>query len=189
MNDEKLNTIAHLYEQLLIQLGENPQREGLQKTPLRAAKTMAYLTQGYQQNPIEILQSALFTAISSDLVLVKDIAFHSLCEHHLLPFFGKVHVAYFPDQKIVGLSKIPRVVDVFARRLQVQEQLGFQIAQTIEEGLKSKGVAVHIEATHMCIQMRGIEKQGSSTISHSFTGIFKDNLELQKKFISLLSSK
>jgi len=177
---------AHYYQAIISNLGENPEREGLLKTPMRAAKAMAFLTQGYKQNAADILKSALFTQDYKEMVLVENIDFFSLCEHHLLPFFGKAHIAYIPNGQIVGLSKIPRLVDVFARRLQVQENMTTQIMQTMQDVLQAKGVAVQLEAQHLCMQMRGVQKTQSYTVTQAFSGIFLENLEFQKKFVSLL---
>ena len=163
-NEEKIEVISTHYKSVIEHLGEDSNREGLQKTPERAAKAMQYLTHGYELNASEIIKSAMFTEDHNQMVIVKDIEVYSMCEHHMLPFFGKAHIAYIPNGKIVGLSKIPRVVDVFARRLQVQERLTDQIKDCIEETLKPLGVAVVIEAQHMCMQMRGIQKQNLSLI-------------------------
>jgi len=163
-------------------------REGLQKTPERVAKAMQFLTHGYDLNPLEILKSALFTEDHQQMIVVKDIEVYSMCEHHMLPFFGKAHVAYIPNGKIVGLSKIPRIVDAFARRMQVQERLTDEIKNCIQEGLNPLGVAVVIEAQHMCMQMRGIQKQNSYTTTSSFTGAFEKD-KTRKEFISLISNK
>ncbi|HRI01963.1 MAG TPA: GTP cyclohydrolase I FolE [Saprospiraceae bacterium] len=173
------------YHQILVGVGEDDHREGLIKTPSRAAKAMEFLTQGYEQNAEEILKSALFKESCSEMVIVKDIELYSLCEHHLLPFFGKAHVAYIPNGYIVGLSKIPRVVDVFARRLQVQERLTEQILNIIHNTLKPHGVAVVIEACHMCMMMRGVQKQNSMTVSSAFTGVFKQ-VETRNEFLNLI---
>lgn len=187
-NENKIDSIADNYQAILKKLGEDPTREGLLKTPERAAKAMQYLTHGYDLDPAEILKSAMFTEEHSQMVIVKDIEVYSMCEHHLLPFFGKAHVAYIPNGKIVGLSKIPRVVDAFARRLQVQERLTDQIRDCIKETLNPQGVAVVIEAQHMCMQMRGIQKQNSLTTTSAFTGAFEKD-STRKEFISLISNK
>ena len=176
------------YEDVLKLLNEDPGREGLLKTPERAAKAMQYLTHGYDLNPDEILKSALFEEDYSEMVIVKDIEVYSLCEHHLLPFFGKAHVAYIPNGYVVGLSKVPRVVDAFARRLQVQERLTDQIVKCISKTLKPLGVAVVIEAAHMCMMMRGVQKQNSVTTTSAFTGEFQ-NVETRSEFLNLISSK
>ena len=169
-------------------MGEDVTREGLEKTPERVAKAMQYLTHGYDLNPSEIIKSAMFTEDHRQMVIVKDIELYSMCEHHMLPFFGKAHIAYIPNGKIVGLSKIPRIVDAFARRLQVQERLTDQIKNCINDTLKPHGVAVVIEAQHMCMQMRGIQKQNSFTTTSSFVGAFEKD-STRKEFISLISNK
>jgi GTP cyclohydrolase I len=184
-----IEKIAALYEQIIPLLGENPKREGLIKTPERVAKALQFLTKGYDENPEDILKSALFHEDYSEMVIVKDIEVYSQCEHHLLPFFGKAHIAYIPDGKIVGLSKIPRIVDAFARRLQVQERLTLEIRDCIQDTLSPKGVAVVIECSHMCMQMRGVEKQNSSTTTSAFTGVFLNNEATRKEFIQLIQSK
>ena len=180
--------IARLYKQIIESLGENPGREGLVKTPERTAKALQFLTQGYSLDAEEILKSAMFKEDYSQMVIVKDIELYSLCEHHMLPFFGKAHIAYIPNGYIVGLSKIPRVVDVFARRLQVQERLTNEIRDCIEKTLQPKGVAIVIEAQHLCMQMRGIQKQNSVTTTSAFTGEFLKQ-ETRSEFINLISSK
>lgn len=181
-------SLAESYKTIIENLGENIYREGLEKTPERAAKAMQYLTHGYELDPLEILKSALFTEDHKQMIVVKDIEVYSMCEHHMLPFFGKAHVAYIPNGKIVGLSKIPRIVDAFARRMQVQERLTDQIKDCIQEALNPLGVAVVIEAQHMCMQMRGIQKQNSVTTTSSFTGAFEKD-KTRKEFISLVSNK
>jgi GTP cyclohydrolase I len=187
-NLKSIDTIASKYKTILTDLGENPERNGLLKTPERVAKAMQYLTHGYDLNPKEILLSAMFKEDYKQMVIVKDIEVYSMCEHHLLPFFGKAHVAYIPNGYIVGLSKIPRIVDAFARRLQVQERLTTEIRDCIEDTLKPLGVAVVIECSHLCMQMRGIQKQNSVTTTSAFTGEFlKDTT--RKEFISLIGSK
>lgn len=187
-NEEKLTSLSGHYQKILEELGEDPSRDGLDKTPLRVAKAMQYLTHGYDLDPTEILKSAMFKEEHNHMVIVKDIEIYSMCEHHLLPFFGKAHIAYIPDGYIVGLSKLPRVADAFARRLQVQERLTDQIKDCIQSTLKPKGVAVVIEAQHMCMQMRGIQKQNSVTTTSSFTGAFEHD-STRKEFISLISNK
>ena len=183
-----VNDIASKYKTILTDMGENPEREGLLKTPERAAKAMQYLTHGYDLNPAEILKSAMFKEDYKQMVIVKDIEVYSMCEHHLLPFFGKAHVAYIPNGHIVGLSKIPRIVDAFSRRLQVQERLTTEIRDCIQDTLKPLGVAVVIECSHLCMQMRGIQKQNSVTTTSAFTGEFlKDTT--RKEFISLIGAK
>ncbi len=175
------------FHDILTGVGEDPQREGLLKTPERAAKAIQFLTSGNCQDPSEILKSAMFAEDYNDMVIVKDIELYSLCEHHILPFFGKAHIAYIPDGHIVGLSKIPRVVDVFARRLQVQERLTHDILECINDTLKPKGVAVVIEAAHMCMMMRGIQKQNSVTTTSGFRGQF-EKIETRNEFLKLISS-
>ena len=169
-------------------LGENTEREGLEKTPMRAAKAMKFLTKGYEEDPKQILQSAMFSEDYNEMVIVKDIELYSLCEHHMLPFFGKAHIAYIPDGKIVGLSKIPRVVDVFSRRLQVQERLTEQVLDCINETLEPVGVGVVIEASHMCMMMRGVQKQNSTTTTSGFRGSFKET-DTRNEFLKLITSK
>ncbi len=181
-----LEKVQGLVETILNEIGENPSREGLLKTPKRVAKAYEYLTSGYHKDIHKVLNDAVFTEDYDEMVLVKDIDFYSMCEHHMLPFFGKVHIAYIPDGKIVGLSKLPRIVDVFARRLQVQERMTKEIADTINEYLKPKGVAVVSEAFHMCMMMRGVEKQNSSTTSSSMLGVFKDDPKTRLEFLSLI---
>ena len=174
------------YAEILRLLGEDPSREGLLKTPERVAKAMAFLTKGYEENPLEIIRSATFREEYKQMVLVKDIELYSLCEHHMLPFYGKAHVAYIPDGYITGLSKVARVVECFARRLQVQERLTVQIRDCIHEALHPLGVAVVIEASHMCMQMRGVEKQESSTTTSAFTGIFLRDHRTREEFMELI---
>ncbi len=186
-SDESIDKLSSLYHGVIKEIGEDPHREGLLKTPERVAKAMQFLTHGYDLDPSEILRSAMFKEEYRQMVLVKEIELYSMCEHHMLPFFGKAYVAYIPDGQIVGLSKIPRVVDAFARRLQVQERLTNQIRDCIQETLRPLGVAVVIEAQHMCMQMRGVQKQNSVTTTSAFTGEFlKDNT--RNEFISLISS-
>ena len=168
-------------------LGENTDREGLEKTPMRAAKAMRFLTEGYEKDPKQILQSAMFKEDYNEMVIVKDIELYSLCEHHMLPFFGKAHIAYIPNGKIVGLSKIPRVVDVFSRRLQVQERLTEQVLDCINETLEPVGVGVVIEASHMCMMMRGVQKQNSTTTTSGFRGSFKER-DTRNEFLKLITS-
>ena len=187
-DDAITKNLADSYKLVLSEIGENTEREGLLKTPERVAKAMQYLTQGYDQNPEAILQSAMFSEEYNQMVLVKDIEVYSMCEHHLLPFFGKAHVAYIPDGQIVGLSKIPRVVDAFARRLQVQERLTNEIRDCIQDTLKPLGVAVVIECSHLCMQMRGIQKQNSVTTTSAFTGQFLHE-STRAEFMKLVSSK
>ena len=187
-NTETTKILADGYRSIIENLGEDIYREGILKTPERAAKAMQYLTHGYGLNPLGILKSALFTEDHKQMIVVKDIEVYSMCEHHMLPFFGKAHVAYIPDGQIVGLSKIPRVVDAYARRMQVQERLTDEIKNCIQEALNPLGVAVVIEAQHMCMCMRGIQKQNSVTTTSSFTGAFEKN-KTRREFISLVSNK
>lgn len=188
-NDEITEALSSHYEDVLKKIGEDPTREGLLRTPERVAKAMQFLTHGYDQDPDAIVQQAIFHEEYSEMVIVKDIEVYSLCEHHMLPFFGKAHVAYIPNGKIVGLSKIPRVVDAYSRRLQVQERLTIEIRDCIQRTLSPKGVAVVIEASHMCMQMRGVQKQNSVTTSSAFTGLFLKNDSTRKEFINLIQAK
>ena len=187
-NTEMTAAVKKHYYEVLSNLGENPEREGLKDTPERAAKAMQFLTQGYDMDPVAILEKAKFAESYNEMVLVKDIEVYSLCEHHILPFFGKAHIAYIPNGNIVGLSKIPRVVDVFARRLQVQERLTEQIMNCINDTLQPKGVAIVIEAAHMCMMMRGVQKQNSLTTTSGFIGAF-ETLETRTEFLKLIDSK
>ncbi|MGC1631081.1 MAG: GTP cyclohydrolase I FolE [Gelidibacter sp.] len=180
--------IKESYKDILQELGEDVNREGLLKTPERASKAMQFLTQGYHQDAAEILRSAMFKESYNEMVIVKDIEVYSLCEHHVLPFFGKAHIAYIPDGYIVGLSKLPRIVDIFARRLQVQERLTKQILDCINDTLQPQGVAVVIEASHMCMMMRGVQKQNSVTTTSGFRGQFEQN-ETRNEFLKLISNK
>jgi GTP cyclohydrolase I len=175
-----------LVRQLLVQLGEDPNREGLVRTPARVEKALKFLTSGYSANIDQVLNDALFTVDYSEMVIVRDIDFYSLCEHHLLPFFGKCHVAYVPDRRVIGLSKIPRLVDVFARRLQIQERMTNQIAETIREKITPRGVAVVCEGTHLCMSMRGVEKQNSFATTSAMLGIFRENARTRMEFLELL---
>ena len=185
--DEKaVKSLSEKYSEILSGIGEDLDREGLVKTPERVAKAMAFLTSGMGTDPAEILKSALFAEDNDEMVLVRDIEMFSLCEHHMLPFFGKAHVAYIPNGHLVGLSKIPRVVDAFSRRLQVQERLTKQVRDCIQDTLKPKGVAVVIEAQHLCMQMRGVEKQGCVTTTSAFTGAFLDDPKTRKEFMNLI---
>lgn len=183
------SNLQDLYTAVLHELGENPAREGLLKTPERVAKAMKFLTNGYELNPDEIIESAIFHEAYSEMVIVKDIEVYSMCEHHMLPFFGKAHVAYIPEGKIVGLSKIPRIVDAYSRRLQVQERLTIEIRDCIQRTLAPKGVAVVVECAHMCMQMRGVQKQNSVTTTSAFTGLFMTNDATRKEFINLVQAK
>ena len=186
-NIEVTREVMDHFHRIIGEIGEETEREGLLKTPERAAKAMLFLTQGYRQNAEEILRGAMFREPYSEMVIIKDIEVYSLCEHHMLPFFGKAHIAYIPDGHIVGLSKIPRVVDVFARRLQVQERLTDNILECINNTLKPKGVAVVIEASHMCMMMRGVQKQNSVTTTSGFRGQF-EKIETRNEFLKLISS-
>lgn len=184
---ETTQRLRSLYQEIITNLGEDPTREGLLKTPERAAKAMQYLTHGYDLNPNKVINSALFAEEYSEMVIVKDIELYSLCEHHILPFFGKAHIAYIPNGYIVGLSKLPRVVDIYARRLQVQERLTHEILKCIDDALKPLGCAVVIEAKHMCMMMRGVQKQNSTTTTSAFTGQF-NHVETRNEFLHLISS-
>lgn len=186
---DTIKEISGYYHRILKLLGEDPEREGLLKTPERVAKALSFLTRGYQQKPEEILRSAMFREEYRQMVIVKDIDIYSMCEHHMLPFFGKAHVAYIPDGYITGLSKVARVVETYAARLQVQERLTTQIRNCIQENLKPLGVAVVIEAQHMCMQIRGVQKQNSVTTTSAFTGCFLSNLNTREEFIHLIGSK
>jgi len=181
------NEVKERYSRIISEIGEDVDREGLVKTPERAAKAMLFLTQGYKQDAKAVLQSAIFEETYNEMVIVKDIELYSLCEHHMLPFFGKAHIAYIPNGKIVGLSKLPRVVDIFARRLQVQERLTEQILDCINDNLNPSGAAVVIEAAHMCMMMRGVQKQNSVTTTSGFRGSF-ENQETRNEFLKLISS-
>ena len=186
MSDNYNKNLASNIKSILSEIGENTERDGLLKTPERVAKSMEFLTNGYDKNPAEILKSAMFAEDYSQMVLVKDIELYSLCEHHMLPFFGKAHVAYIPNGNIVGLSKIPRIVDVFARRLQVQERLTDEIKDCLQDTLNPKGVAIVIEAQHLCMQMRGVQKQHSSTTTSAFSGIFISDEKTRAEFMNLI---
>ncbi len=187
-DSKRTEAISEQYLKILKELGENPKREGLLKTPERVAKALQFLTQGYDMDPEGILKGAMFAEEYSQMVVVKGIEVYSMCEHHMLPFFGKAHVAYIPNGHIVGLSKIPRIVDVFARRLQVQERLTNEIRDCIQETLKPVGVAVVIEAQHMCMQMRGVQKQNSFTTTSAFTGQFLKEGKTREEFFDLISA-
>lgn len=181
------NKTMNLVKDLIAEIGEDPNREGLKSTPKRVAEAYEFLTKGYDQDIEDVLNGAIFTEKYDEMVLVKNIDFYSLCEHHLLPFYGKIHVAYIPNGKIVGLSKIPRIVEVFARRLQVQERMTQQIADTIDKYLQPIGVAVVSEANHMCLMMRGVEKQNSSATASAMHGVFKDDAKTRAEFLNLIS--
>jgi GTP cyclohydrolase I len=182
----KLQTIEHAFEQILDAIGEDRQRQGLVKTPVRAARALEFLTAGYRQSLDEIVNDAIFDSEASEIVLVKDIELYSMCEHHLLPFIGKAHVAYIPNGKVIGLSKIARIVDMFARRLQIQEQLSLQIADALMKTLRPDGVGVVIEAKHLCMMMRGVEKQNSVMTTSCLLGSFKEDARTRSEFLSLL---
>ncbi len=182
-------SMEELVRKMLIQVGENPGREGLLRTPERVARAYEFLTSGYQEDAAQVLHGALFEEKYDEMVIVKDIEVFSLCEHHMLPFFGKVHVAYIPNGKVIGLSKIPRLVDVFARRLQVQERLTVQIADAVQEAIHPQGVGVVIEARHLCMMMRGVEKQHSATVTSAMLGAFRDEATTRKEFLSLIRGK
>jgi GTP cyclohydrolase I len=188
-NTENIEEMASIYHRILELIGEDPDREGLLRTPLRVAKAMKFLTNGYNMNAEEILKSAMFKEEYKQMVIVKDIDIYSMCEHHMLPFFGKAHVAYIPDGYITGLSKIARVVEAFSRRLQVQERLTMQIRNCIQDTLKPLGVAVVIEAQHMCMQIRGVQKQNSVTTTSAFTGIFLQHLNTREEFVHLIGTR
>jgi GTP cyclohydrolase I len=178
-----------LVQEMLVRLGEDPQREGLQQTPERVRKSLQALTRGYTEDPEALLKGALFTEPYDEMVIVKDIEMFSLCEHHMLPFFGKVHVAYIPNGKVIGLSKVPRLVELFSRRLQIQERLTTQIAETIQNVIEPQGVGVVIEARHLCMMMRGVEKQHSAAVTSSMLGCFRNENETRSEFLSLIRQR
>ncbi len=182
-------SFAELLREILVRLGEDPRREGLTDTPERVQRSLEFLTRGYKADPEAVLKGALFTVHYDEMVIVKDIEMFSLCEHHMLPFFGKVHVAYIPDGKVIGLSKIPRLVDCFARRLQVQERLTTQIAQAIQNAVQPLGVGVVIEARHLCMMMRGVEKQHSAAVTSHMVGAFRTSQKTREEFLSLIHAK
>lgn len=186
MNHDK---VQHLIHELLLELGEDPKREGLVKTPKRVARSWEYITQGYQKDIKEVINGAVFHENARGMVIVRDIEFYSMCEHHLLPFFGVAHIGYIPDKKLLGISKIPRIVDVFARRLQLQERLTQEIADTLFEILEPKGLGVVMEARHMCMQMRGVEKSQSITTTSAVLGEFHDDAETREEFLRMISKK
>ncbi len=185
VDTDRMREFEALIRRQLELVGEDPEREGLLKTPSRVAKSLSWLTRGYELNAAEVIGDAIFNENHENMVMVRDIELYSMCEHHMLPFFGRAHVAYIPDGKIVGLSKIPRVVEVFARRLQVQERLGEQVADALVDVLKPKGVGVVIEAVHLCMMMRGVEKQNSRTITSSLRGVFRDDARTRSEFLRL----
>jgi GTP cyclohydrolase I len=178
--------IEPLIRGLLAELGQDPERDGLDRTPARVAKAMRFLTKGYEEDPVEILNGAMFDVSYDEMVVVKDIEFYSLCEHHMLPFFGRVHVAYIPNGKVVGLSKIPRVVEMFARRLQVQERLTMEVAETLEKVLQPRGVAVVAESIHLCMMMRGVQQQNTFAITSSLKGVFQTDPMTRSEFMELI---
>jgi GTP cyclohydrolase I len=182
-------TIADLMKQILVKIGEDPVREGLVRTPERAEKALRFLTSGYQMDVQSIVNGALFTQKVDEMVVVRDIEFYSMCEHHLLPFFGTMHVAYLPKDKVIGLSKIPRIVDMFARRLQVQERLTQEVAETLQKVVEPRGIGVICEARHFCMMMRGVEKQHSGTVTSAMLGAFRDGKETRDEFLSLVSHR
>jgi GTP cyclohydrolase I len=182
-------TFEDLVKEMLVRLGEDPQREGLLRTPERVQKAFQFLTRGYNEDPEIMLKKALFTVSYDEMVIVKDVEVFSLCEHHMLPFFGKVHVAYIPNGKVIGLSKIPRLIEIFSRRLQIQERLTTQIAETIQKVVQPQGVGVVIEARHLCMMMRGVEKQHSAAVTSSMLGCFREEQETRTEFLSLIRQR
>jgi GTP cyclohydrolase I len=186
---ENSESIADLVRRMLQLIGEDPSRDGLRHTPERFEKALRFLTSGYQQDPEKLLNGAMFSVCYDQMVLVKDIEVYSLCEHHMLPFFGKCHVAYIPDKKVVGLSKIPRLVNMFSRRLQIQERLTNQIASAIQQNISPLGVGVVVEARHLCMVMRGVEKQNSQTVTSAMLGSFRENVQTREEFLSLIRDK
>ena len=187
--EPNLQKIEALVRQLLTELGEDPSREGLLKTPERVAKALTFLTHGYRTNLGAVINNALFTQATSSMVIVKDIEVYSMCEHHMLPFFGRCHIGYIPDGKVFGVSKLARVVDMFARRLQLQERLTEEISQVVMEEIGAKGVGVMIEARHLCMMMRGVEKQNSTMVTSSVLGVFRDNLATREEFLTLVGKR
>ena len=186
MTPKQKDELAGLVRRQIVLTGENPAREGLRRTPARVAESMAFLTSGYELDPMTVLNDALFDAVSDEMVIVKDIDFYSLCEHHLLPFFGKCHIAYLPRKKVIGLSKLPRLVDVFARRLQIQERMTFDLATTVKKLINAQGVGVVIEAQHLCMMMRGVEKQNSYAITSAMLGSFRKDSRTRAEFLELI---
>lgn len=182
-------SFEELLKEILVRLGEDPEREGLQRTPERVHKAFEFLTRGYNEDPEALLKNALFTVSYDEMVIVKDVEMFSLCEHHMLPFFGKVHVAYIPNGKVIGLSKVPRLIEVFSRRLQIQERLTTQIAEIIQNVIQPQGVGVVIEARHLCMMMRGVEKQHSAAVTSSMLGCFREEQETRQEFLSLIRQR
>ena len=182
-------SFEELMKEIIVRLGEDPEREGLLRTPARVHKAFEFLTKGYNEDPETMLKNALFTVTYDEMVIVKDVEMFSLCEHHMLPFFGKVHVAYIPSGKVIGLSKIPRLIEMFSRRLQIQERLTTQIAETIQKVIQPQGVGVVIEARHLCMMMRGVEKQHSAAVTSSMLGCFRDEQETRQEFLSLIRQR
>ena len=182
-------TYAELVREMIIRLGEDPDREGLERTPVRVEKAMQFLVKGYKEDPDALLRNALFSVNYDEMVIVKDVEMFSLCEHHLLPFFGKVHVAYIPNGRVIGLSKIPRLIELFSRRLQIQERLTTKIAETIQKVIEPQGVGVVIEARHLCMMMRGVEKQHSAAVTSSMLGCFRQEEETRSEFLSLIRQR
>ena len=189
MNQKQKDEMAQLVRRQMELIGEDTQREGLLRTPVRVAESMSFLTSGYDSDPMTVLNDALFDAVSDEMVIVKDIDFYSMCEHHMLPFFGKCHIAYLPRKKVIGLSKLPRLVDVFARRLQIQERMTFEIAKTVQKLIKAQGVGVVIEAQHLCMMMRGVEKQNSYAVTSSMLGGFRTDQRTRAEFLDLIRHK
>jgi GTP cyclohydrolase I len=187
--EPNITKIESLVRELLVQLGEDPDREGLVKTPLRVAQALSFLTHGYRTDPGEVINQALFTQTTSSMVIVKDIELYSLCEHHMLPFFGRCHIGYIPNGTVFGVSKLARLVDVYARRLQLQERLTEQISQVVMESIDAKGVGVMIEARHLCMMMRGVEKQNSTMLTSSVLGVFREHLATREEFLSLVGRR
>ena len=182
-------SFEELVREMIVRLGEDPAREGLTRTPNRVHRAFEYLMKGYKEDPEALLKNALFTVTYDEMVIVKDVEMFSLCEHHMLPFFGKVHVAYIPNGKVIGLSKIPRLIEIFSRRLQIQERLTTQIAETIQQAIEPQGVGVVIEARHLCMMMRGVEKQHSAAVTSSMLGCFRDEQETRSEFLSLIRQR
>jgi GTP cyclohydrolase I len=182
-------SFEELMKEIIVRLGEDPEREGLVRTPARVHKALEFLTRGYSEDPESMLKKALFTVTYDEMVIVKDVEMFSLCEHHMLPFFGKVHVAYIPNGRVIGLSKIPRLIEIFSRRLQIQERLTTQIAETIQKVIQPQGVGVVIEARHLCMMMRGVEKQHSAAVTSSMLGCFRDEQETRQEFLSLIRQR